>query len=318
MTTDPPKDSLRAGKFRAKAFAASFAGAQREAAARTFTRVIVESYWKKIQEQVVHPLTLREIFLPQKAVCLPDPLSALATTMGEAAARLEPLAAAYLISATYTAMLPDETRSRLGAYYTPPPLAERLVSMSTSAGVDWRTCRVLDPACGGGAFLSAVAIPLAKASAGKPAEQFLTDVASRLKGFEIDPFAAWLSQVFLEATLMPTCDRAGQRLPILVDVCDSFSAPEPREREAHYDLVIGNPPYGKVSLPAGMRSRYGRSLYGHANLYGLFTDLAVRFTRPGGVIAYVTPTSFLAGEYFKSLRHLLVTSARPVNIDFIS
>jgi adenine-specific DNA-methyltransferase len=36
------------------------------------------------------------------------------------------------------------------------------------------------------------------------------------------------------------------------------------------------------------------------------------------VIAYVTPTSFLAGEYFKSLRRLLATEARPLNLDFVS
>src|SRR5262249_43592146 len=84
------------------------------------------------------------------------------------------------------------------------------------------------------------------------------------------------------------------------------------------DLVIGNPPYRRVTLPPEMRREYGRSLYGHANLYGLFTDLAIRLTRPGGIVAYVTPTSFLAGEYFKSLRGLLKSEARPVNIDFVS
>ena len=36
-----------------------------------------------------------------------------------------------------------------------------------------------------------------------------------------------------------------------------------------------------------MRRRYRRSLYGHANQYGVFTDLALRWTVPGGVIAYV-------------------------------
>jgi adenine-specific DNA-methyltransferase len=44
----------------------------------------------------------------------------------------------------------------------------------------------------------------------------------------------------------------------------------------------------------------------------------VQLARPGGVIAYVTPTSFLAGEYFKALRTLLATEARPLNLDFVS
>jgi adenine-specific DNA-methyltransferase len=36
------------------------------------------------------------------------------------------------------------------------------------------------------------------------------------------------------------------------------------------------------------------------------------------VIAYVTPTSFLAGEYFKALRTVLANEAAPANIDFVS
>jgi adenine-specific DNA-methyltransferase len=53
-------------------------------------------------------------------------------------------------------------------------------------------------------------------------------------------------------------------------------------------------------------------------LYGLFTDLAVQLTQAGGIIAYVTPTSFLAGEYFKALRKVLAGEAPPINLDFIS
>ena len=41
------------------------------------------------------------------------------------------------------------------------------------------------------------------------------------------------------------------------------------------------------------------------------------FYEAGGVIAYVTPTSFLAGEYFKNLRGLLGREAPPVSIDFV-
>ena len=84
-----------------------------------------------------------------------------------------------------------------------------------------------------------------------------------------------------------------------------------------FELVVGNPPYGRITLSPELREKFRRSLFGHANLYGVFTDLALRFTRPGGVIAYVTPTSFLAGEYFKALRGLLGREAPPVSIDFI-
>jgi len=313
-----PKVTLRSGKLMAKAFAASFEGKDRETVARSFTTATIETYWNKIQEGASHAFRLPGFFAEQHSAELPDTALTLARTMGEAASDLDPLAASYLISVTYTAMLPDEMRSRLGAYYTPPPLAERLVSMATKAGVNWKTCRVLDPACGGGAFLSAVAAPMVSAAGHAPAAKTIASVARRLRGFEIDPYAAWLSQTFLEVCFMPLCLQARQRLPIVVEVRDSLQAAEPRESAEHYDLVIGNPPYGRVSLAADVRERYKRSLYGHANLYGVFTDLAIRFAKTGGIIAYVTPTSFLAGEYFKALRSLLASSARPVNIDFVS
>jgi adenine-specific DNA-methyltransferase len=72
-----------------------------------------------------------------------------------------------------------------------------------------------------------------------------------------------------------------------------------------------------VALTAEQRSRFARSLFGHANLYGVFTDAALRWTKPKGVIAYVTPTSFLAGEYFKALRSLIADTAPPVSVDFV-
>src|SRR5206468_3368473 len=60
-----------------------------------------------------------------------------------------------------------------------------------------------------------------------------------------------------------------------------------------------------------------RSLYGHANLYGLFTESALGLARAGGIVSYVTPTGFLAGEYFTRLRGLLHTDAPPVALDLI-
>ena len=55
----------------------------------------------------------------------------------------------YWIGSIYTGMMPERKRAELGAYYTPPPLCERLLDMATNAHFDWRNGRVLDPACGG-------------------------------------------------------------------------------------------------------------------------------------------------------------------------
>jgi len=235
--------------------------------------------------------------------------------MGEAASKLDPVAAAYLISSLYAGLLPSDLRAELGIYYTPAPLAARLLDQATAAGVNWSSCRVLDPACGGGAFLAPVAQRMVKELSHLEAAELVNLLSTRLRGFEVDPFAAWMSQVFLEVSVMPVVRAAQRRLPQLVDVRDALRTDR---RDGGYDLVIGNPPYGRVTLPTPLRQRFARSLYGHANLYGVFTDLALRLATPVGVVAYVTPTSFLAGEYFTRLRQLLAAEAPPVTIDLIA
>jgi adenine-specific DNA-methyltransferase len=305
-----PAEILASGKLMARGLASVLPDDVRLALARRFAGAVIAAYWAELQSG--WPLAEG---CPAGSLELEEPAASLANTLGAAAARLGPIEASYLIGILYTAMLPDDTRSKLGVYYTPPGLTARLLDRAAAAGVDWSTCRVLDPACGGGAFLAPVAARMVKSGGASSARQLVRAIGERLRGFEIDPFAAWCSQVFLEATTLEVCREAGERLPPLVEVCNSLLRPA---AAAEFDLVVGNPPYGRVTLSPAMRSRYRRSLYGHANLYGLFTDLAVQLTRPGGVIAYVTPTSFLSGEYFKKLRQLLSHEAPPASIDFVS
>ena len=240
----------------------------------------------------------------------------LAERLGRAAAKLDVAEASYVIGTLYTSMMPDGMRARYGAYYTPPALCEVLLDMAAEAGAEWRSARVLDPACGGGAFLAPVAQRMANSLGDSTSpKRILESIQRRLRGFELDPFAAWLSQVFLEVTLLDLCVETGIRLKPLVSVCDSLKQ---GPRGAGFDLVVGNPPYGRIKLSPELRAKFQRGLFGHANLYGVFTDLALRFARQGGVIAYVTPTSFLSGEYFKALRELLGQEAPPVGIDFVA
>ena len=105
------------------------------------------------------------------------------------------------------------------------------------------------------------------------------------------------------------------RLPGVITVCDALSR---QPEEEGFDLVIGNPPYGRLTLEPELRAHYRRSLHGHANAYGLFMDLGVRWARPGGTIAYITPTGFLGGHYFKELRKLMAEQAPPVAIDLVT
>ena len=282
--------------------------------ARAVVLGVVSAYWKELQAVSGRGWPLRELPSELGLSSVREEAEEQAERIGIAAAGLDVLDAGYLIGVLYTGLMPDRFRAQFGAYYTPPALCERLLDMATEAGVDWRTARVLDPACGGGAFLAPVARRMAESLKVGDARIAVESIQRRLHGFERDPFAAWISQVFLDVALGDLCGEAGARLQPVVRVCDSLEQAPAGEG---FDLVAGNPPYGRITLSRELREKFRRSLFGHANLYGVFTDLALRFTRPGGVIAYVTPTSFLSGEYFKALRGLLGREAPPVSIDFM-
>lgn len=284
----------------------------RLAHAKAFCAIAVESYWDAVCERNKASLPVKSVELDTPS--LPVDVNKLASAAGRLISQFPVEDAGFLAGNIYTAMLPSSRRSALGAFYTPPPLVKRLIEMTEASGFNFATGNIIDPACGGGAFL----VPLAQRildqlDSFEPAWK-LRQLEMRLHGCEIDEFAAWIADVVLEASVLPLCIVAKRRLSNVVTVEDSLRT----EATTEYDLVIGNPPYGRISLTKSMRAKYARSLFGHANLYGLFTDLALRLAKPRGFVAYVTPTSFLGGQYFKSLRQLLTSESLPISFDIVS
>jgi len=279
--------------------------------AQSFCAETARRYWAKQQFRRSRPVRVCPVAVSK----LDRESLALAEDAGSHAAGLAPDDASYFIGRIYTAMLPEEYRSELGVYYTPPTVARRLIENAGAAGrLSWETCRALDPACGGGAFLAPIARRMLAAMEGADRRVALRSLSERLRGFEVDPLAAWLSRIFLDVTISQVLGTPPPEDFDVVTVCDSLH----QTADASFDLVIGNPPYGRVQLSKKQRERFGRSLYGHANLYALFLDLALQFAKADGLIAYVTPTSFLCGEYFKRLRETFAFHAPPRHLEFIS
>lgn len=219
-------------------------------------------------------------------------------------------------------MLPGQHRSRHGVFYTPRPLVTHLLDRVELAGQDWTRGKVVDPSAGAGAFVIEAALRMDASASGKgggpgiePALA-LASISARLRAWDMDPFACWMCQMLAEAVLLPLVHRSGRRLGTIAECRDSLAGWGHEETGA-FGLVMGNPAFGKVKDTPAIRDRYRRSLRGHPNLYGLFTDLAIHLAQPGGWIAWLTPTSWLAGDYFRNLRSTIAEFAPPVSLDLV-
>lgn len=293
---------------------ASLAYEHRLAFARSFTAKIALDYSSIVAAK--RDLSNRIEPPPSDGAMLSREANEIAAQIAAGLETQSPAAATYAIGSFYTTLLPATYRAQHGIFYTPPELVDCLLTMAEEAGVNWGTARVLDPACGGGAFLVGIASRMARALKGATPAVALQSIAARLRGFDLDPFGAWLAQSMVATSIGPEAWISGRSTPSFVETRDSLDLAS-NENES-FDLVVGNPPYGRVTLSPDRRRQFARGVYGHANLYGVFTDAALHWVKHGGIIGYVTPTSMLSGLYYKALRTLLAMQAPPLSVNFVS
>jgi adenine-specific DNA-methyltransferase len=284
--------------------------------ARGVSHAAALAWWRSIGSEHGVPSLLPSLLQGVTLASVSAVTRAEADAFGRDLARLPVADAVAALGRLYTQALPPAHRAEHGIFYTPPALAGRLLDKAERAGHDWLTGRAIDPSCGGGAFLVEAASRVLAAMTGAEPAIALAALGSRLRGWDMDPFAVWLANLAVEAVALPLVAASGRRLGAVAEVRDALGPFE--EAAWQFDLVMGNPPFGKVKDNPAIRTRFARSLHGHPNLYGLFTDLAVHLAkRDGGIIAYLTPASFLAGHYFKALRRTLHAHAPPVSIDLL-
>lgn len=228
--------------------------------------------------------------------------------------------AAFWISSIYAHLLPTDTRKDRALYFTPPELADRLIENLKSAGARLWQSRIVDPACGGAAFLVPVALQLRVElkKKGFSANEVLRHLQKHLVGFELDPVLCRLSKFFLRMALYTEIAEVGREPKfqiILGDTTKKYKA-----HVSHFDVVISNPPYRKIPSEQleKVKHRFSHIVNGQPNLYGLFMGMSLELAKQDGRIALLTPTSFLSGRYFKLLRQYLCENAEIKQIDLVN
>jgi methylase of polypeptide subunit release factors len=191
-----------------------------------------------------------------------------------------------------------------GAHYTPPELAHYLASLALEAAKPSTRLRVLDPACGDGSLLLAVAEQARKLGQEEP----------ELVGLDSDPSAADLARKQLEEFT----GRAPRVSP--ADFFDVHVAHQPQAslfeageiaddlRPESFNIVIANPPYVRTQVLGAQQSQLLSArlgLSGRVDLYHAFVRAIRSYLAPNGTLALLCSNRFLFTRAGASVRETL-------------
>lgn len=229
-----------------------------------------------------------------------------------------------LFKPLYLALMPRQVRHRLGEYYTPDWLAERVLRLTMGRHLGDPRRSVLDPSCGSGTFL-ALAVERAVERArdeGLDDRRALELILHNVRGQDLNPLAVLAARATYLMALGPLIRARQGNLRIPVTLGDTVLAPP--EREGGHPFVVGNPPWiNWEHLPADHRQqtralwqRHGLFLHrgmdtilgkGKKDICTLLTCVVLESClTPGGRLGFVLPQGLLktagAAEGFRAFR----------------
>ena len=186
----------------------------------------------------------------------------------------------------YESTLPLQERRKRGHFSTPPALVEWILDACRyNPDGDLSSIRVLDPACGSGNFLTAVARRLTAYHARiDPAQETLPRLVQRtIWGFDPDPISCFLAEMQL-STLVGMHERWH------IHQGDALTLPW---CEPCVDLFLANPPY-LATKNTDLSAYRSPQHHGQTDSYLLFLQLGMQIVRPNGWLALVLPDPVLA------------------------
>jgi adenine-specific DNA-methyltransferase len=191
-------------------------------------------------------------------------------------------------------------RKELGAFYTPPAMAQKLVRWALRASSD----RVLDPGFGGLVFLGSAHDRLIELGA-TPAQ-----ARAQIFGSELDDLA--------HAAGLREERFAGSEHRLL---CGDFLSFEPGQELPVVEAVVGNPPYvryqgfnGRGTRGHDLAAVAGVRLTRLASSWAPFVVHATAFVQFGGRMAQVLPAEILHAQYADAVLAFLRRSFASVTV----
>ncbi|NCD11318.1 MAG: restriction endonuclease subunit M [Epsilonproteobacteria bacterium] len=181
--------------------------------------------------------------------------------------------------------------------------------------------KILDPACGSGAFLNQALEYLIKEH--KELQEKLVIMGDITAYYEIEAsilennlYGVDINEDAVEIARLSLWLRTAQKGRALANLSDKIkcanSLLEMPFEENSFDVVIGNPPYVRVQ---GLKSNYEdeaklyeakyQSATGNYDIYALFLEMSFGMLKPTGKLSYILPHKFLISDFGSGLRGFL-------------
>lgn len=194
-----------------------------------------------------------------------------------------------------------------GVVLTKPHIVSLILDLSSyTADADLTTKRLLEPACGHGAFLLPAVERLLVAAARDG--RSISSLGDSIVAFDVDrEHVLRTREALLDLLRVRGVSRAiaTKLVQRWVREGDFLLAPV----EGQFDSVVGNPPYVRIEqiapvLQAEYRRRY-RTIYDRADLYVAFIERALSLLSPTGTLSFICADRWTSNKYGAPLRELV-------------
>lgn len=187
-----------------------------------------------------------------------------------------------------------------GQFFTPTAIARFMAALVPHTR---EKIRILDPGCGTAILSSAfIETIIRRGDTVREIELVLYETDSGIlpfTQFTLNYLETWLEKQNVKfKTTLKTSDFVLDNQDCFVQTLSLFHRPQ----NAIFDVVISNPPYFKISKE-DQRAIVAKSIvWGQPNIYAIFLMTAAKLLKEGGVLVFIVPRSFAAGNYFRAFR----------------
>lgn len=200
----------------------------------------------------------------------------------------------------------EHSESEKGQVYTRPSVIDFMLDcLGLKDGRDFTDVKILEPSCGEGEFVAAIARRLLYGGEQRPN---VDDLLGKVLAIDVVGRSLDVAKSKVEQILG---DRGYSRKDIQRVVADWFIKDDflLRDIEATFTHVIGNPPYVRVeNIPKGLLAEYRKrfkTMADRADLYIPFFEKSLSLLRQRGKLSFICTDRWTKNNYGKSLRQFI-------------